>query len=362
MYKVLTLLLGILLLGYPEAQAAIKGGYLVKFKPGANVVLTEGAQVIMKNPQIYYFPTKSAAITSQAEYVVPNSTIHVIRPKTGPTPDLYPKGWGKKKISADKEKKFLGQNVVVAVIDTGVLATHPALKGKVLVGEGYNFVNESADATDDHGHGTHCSGVIAGKTIGLATKAKILPIKFLDANGSGSLADAVRAIDFARNKKVNVMSNSWGGGGLEQPLADAIAAATKDGILFIAAAGNSSNDNDKEASYPANYPSVVSVAATDQDDSLAEFSNYGETTVHTGAPGVNIYSAILGNKYDKWSGTSMATPSVAGVAAMMLSKNPKLTVEQFADCITKSAVDVVGIKVVSKGRLNAVKALDCVKP
>ena len=152
-------------------------------------------------------------------------------------------------------------------------------------------------------------------------------LKFLSASGSGTTSGAINAIEFAIQAKqlaganVRVLSNSWGGGGFSQALLDEINKANTAGILFVAAAGNSARNNDATANYPSNYnaPNVVAVAATDNQDRLASFSNYGATQVDLGAPGVDIYSTIRNGNYAWFDGTSMATPHVSGAAALVLA-------------------------------------------
>lgn len=241
--------------------------------------------------------------------------------------------------------------VVVAVLDTGVLYTHPDLASNMWVntGEvagngvdddgngviddvyGLNAITNGGDPKDDNGHGTHCAGTIAGVgnngvgVVGVGWNTKIMALKFLDSSGSGSLSDAIQGIQYAvlmKQKGVNikVLSNSWGGGSYSASLENAINTANSNGILFVAAAGNEANDNDSNPSYPANYnvENVVSVAAIDSSGNLASFSNYGVNSVHVAAPGVNILSTYLNNTYAYLSGTSMATPHVSGIAALVM--------------------------------------------
>jgi len=282
------------------------------------------------------------------------------------------------------EKGVTGsKDIVVAVIDTGVDHTHPDLAENIFVNDkeipgngidddgngfvddvrGYNFNAHTADAKDDHGHGTHCSGTIGGVgnngvgVAGVNWNVRILPVKFLSASGSGSLEGAVEAINYARKMKVNIMSNSWGGGGFSQTLLDAIKAAKEQGILFVAAAGNESNNNDASPTYPASYEvaNVISVAATNNQDQLASFSNYGANRVHISAPGVKIWSTFKDGGYTALSGTSMATPHAAGVAALLLSANPSWTYTEMKDRLIRTSDPVRGLRsrVMSKGRINA---------
>jgi len=284
------------------------------------------------------------------------------------------------------------KNIKVAIIDTGVDYTHPDLQGNILkntseiAGDGidndgngfvddvygWNFADNLANGMDDHNHGTHCAGTIGGMgnnklgVAGVNWNVSILPIKFLNSQGSGSLESAVQAIQYATKAGVNIMSNSWGGGAYTQSLYDVIKEAKDKGILFVAAAGNDSNDNDANPSYPASYEidNVLSVAATDNRDQIAVFSNYGRTRVHVAAPGVKILSTVKANDYAVFSGTSMATPHVAGIAALMLSSNPSLSYSQIKDTLIRTSDKVRGLskKVVAKGRVNVYNAIHGIIP
>jgi thermitase len=231
------------------------------------------------------------------------------------------------------------KDIVVAVIDTGIDYNHPDLVDNMWsaphpdpevggVIHGFNAINGSFDPMDDNDHGTHCAGTIGGVgnngigVTGVAWNVSLMGVKFLSGSGSGTLADAIKAIDFATEQSVDLMSNSWGGGGYSQALYEAIVRANEKGIVFVAAAGNSSADNDTSPAYPATYdvPNVISVAATTNVDGLASFSSFGKRTVHVGAPGHNIVSAIAGDGYASFSGTSMATPHVAGAIALFQSQ------------------------------------------
>lgn len=284
------------------------------------------------------------------------------------------------------------KNVKVAIIDTGVDYTHTDLQANILKNSaevagdgidndgngfiddvyGWNFADNIANGMDDHNHGTHCAGTIGGvgnNGIGVAGvnwNVSILPVKFLNSQGSGSLDGAVQSIQYATKMGVDLMSNSWGGGPYSQALYDAIKDAKAKGILFVAAAGNDSNDNDASPSYPATYQldNVLSVAATDNRDQIAVFSNYGKSTVHVAAPGVKILSTVQGNDYGVMSGTSMATPHVSGVAALMMSTNPSYTYAQIKDALIKTSDKVRGLskKVVARGRVNVYNAIHGIIP
>ncbi len=284
-----------------------------------------------------------------------------------------PKAW----LSHKGSKDF-----VVAVIDTGIdynhedLAfnvwrnTNPGKDGDVA---GYDFANNSGLPFDDNKHGTHTSGTIGavgGNGIGVsgvAQRVSIMGVKFLTAQGSGTTANAVRAIDYAVEHGARVLSNSWGGraDSNNQALQDSITRAQTKGVLFVAAAGNSSADNDTSAaSYPAafNNDNIIAVAATDATDKMASFSNFGLKSVHVAAPGSNIYSTVPGG-YAKLSGTSMACPHVAGAAALIWSQNPSLTYKQVKTALMNS-VDVLPTlqgKTVTGGRINVDSALKLIR-
>ncbi|MBS1985152.1 MAG: S8 family serine peptidase [Bdellovibrionales bacterium] len=266
------------------------------------------------------------------------------------------------------------RNVVVAVVDTGFDYTHPDLKdnawskaGQPTV-HGYNAITDKLDPMDDNLHGTHCSGTIGAVgdngagVAGVNWNVSIMGVKFLDKNGSGTTADAIKAIDWARENGAQVISASWGGGGSSDALEESIARATEAGIVFVAAAGNDSGDNDSSADYPANYPGVVAVASSNNRDQMSDFSNYGAKTVDLMAPGENILSTVPGNKYKTLSGTSMATPHVSGAVALALSVNPSLTPAQVKQALRDSVDKVAAAngKTVSGGRLNVNRLLETV--
>ena len=193
-----------------------------------------------------------------------------------------------------------------------------------------------------------------------------MALKFLDDGGSGSDSDAIAAINYAtmmKNRGVNLKltSNSWGGGGFNTALRDAIQNNANAGMLFIAAAGNDGENNDTTANYPSNYDvsNIIAVAATNSSDGLASFSNYGLTQVDIGAPGVAILSTTPGNTYSSFSGTSMATPHVAGVAALAWSVDPNATFLKVRDAVVNggdTVASLVGRSVTGK-RLNAMGSL-----
>ena len=286
--------------------------------------------------------------------------------------------------------------VVVGVIDTGIDYRHPDLAANMwrnpgeIPGDGidndrngfvddvygWDFANNDADPFDDEGHGTHVAGTIGAVgnngtgVAGVNWQVSLMALKFLGADGSGTTSAAVAALNYATMMRqthgVNVVAtnNSWGGGGASTALTNAIVAGGNAGILTVAAAGNESANNDTTPSYPANVNStaVISVAATDASNRLASFSNYGATTVDVAAPGVGIYSTTPNNSYASYSGTSMATPHVAGLVALMAAANPQATASQIRSAILSTAVPVASLagKVATGGLINAAAALNLI--
>ncbi len=279
-------------------------------------------------------------------------------------------------------------SIVVAVIDTGVDYNHPDLAANIWTnpGEiagngidddgngyvddvhGYDFYNSDGDPFDDHGHGTHVAGTIGAignNGIGVAGvnwQVKIMALKFLGSSGSGTTANAVLAVDYATMMGARLSNNSWGGGGYSQELYDAIARANAANIAFVAAAGNNYGQNtDVTPHYPSAYdlPNIIAVMATDHNDQVAGFSNYGPTTVDLGAPGVDILSTLPGNSYGLLSGTSMATPHVTGTCALILAVNPNIPVSQMKSVLLDATDPIPSLagKCVSQGRLNAFFAI-----
>ena len=300
-------------------------------------------------------------------------------------------------------------NIVVGVIDTGVNYNHPDLAanmwknmwefngvagndddGNGFVDDvyGYDFIGAGdSNPADDHFHGSHVSGTIGAVgnnnvgVVGVNWNVKIMALKFLNSAGSGTTEDAVQAVNYAtmmRNlynstsgaKGANIVltSNSWGGGGFSQALQDAIAASRAANMLFVAAAGNDGVNTDGGGFYPATYPldNIISVAATDRNDNRAYFSNWGRNTVDLAAPGVDVLSTSLGNGYTTVSGTSMATPHVAGVAALAWGLAGDASYQQIRDAIFDSVDPNTAFRtdgptpVATGGRLNAFKTLQAV--
>ena len=288
--------------------------------------------------------------------------------------------------------QFTGSaSVLVAVIDTGIDYNHPDLAANAWTnpgeiagngidddGNGYiddihgwDFVNNDNDPMDDNGHGTHCSGTIGGvgdNSLGVAGvnwNVKIMGLKFLSASGGGTAADAVASIEYATMMGVDLTSNSWGGGSFSTALEAAIQDAYTSDILFVAAAGNSDSNNDMDPHYPSSYTTgnIVAVGATDHNDNRVVTGNwassYGLTSVDIGAPGLDIYSTLPGGGYGYKSGTSMATPHVSGVLALVKGQFPGITADASKALIFNSAdvlPQLAGLWVTG-ARINAAMAL-----
>ena len=284
-------------------------------------------------------------------------------------------------------------NVVVAVIDTGVDLTHPDLAANIWVNQGedcpgcrtngvdddgngyvddwrgWDFVNGDNDPTDDMGHGTHVAGTIAAVgnnglgVAGVTWSTKVMPLKFLSAAGTGTVADAISAILYANANGASILNSSWGGDEFTQALLDAIEQTDANGALFVAAAGNSYVNSDVNPNYPSGYEAanVLSVGATDQVDHKAWFSNYGTKSVDLGAPGVNIYSTWLGGTYRFQDGTSMATPQVSGAAALAKAVFPDASGVGLKALLLRTVDPLSALSGTSRtgGRLNVDRAARC---
>ncbi len=320
--------------------------------------------------------------------------------------------------SENTKEGTVESDLIVAVIDTGVDYTHEDLAGNMWRNPGEDGLDEngndkSTNGIDDDGngyiddlmgwdfarkdnkpfdlksggpfggnpgHGTHCAGNVGARggngigISGVAQSVKIMALRFLTEDGQGTTADAILSIKYAVDNGAKITSNSWGSAG-ENPsdpsgnkaLRDMIAYSQEKGVLFVAAAGNGDragrgydNDTSRTPAYPASYDNdiIVSVAALDERDNLGSFSNWGAQTVDLGAPGVNVYSTFPANKYGSISGTSMATPHVAGAAALYWSKNPDKTWVEVKEALLSSAVPISALtnKATSNGKLN-VKSL-----
>ncbi len=287
----------------------------------------------------------------------------------------------------------LSDRPIVAIIDTGIDFTHPVFVNSQALwanpGEivdngidddgngfiddvyGWNFAANTNSPFDDDDHGTHVAGIVlgAGQDILLnpikTAKIRIMALKFLGADGSGTTADAIRAVNYAVRMGASVINNSWGGTSYSQALHDALSEAYSSHLAIASAAGNAASNNDSTSVYPAvlPVPSNLSIAATTDADALASFSNFGTQTTLLASPGVSILSTIPGNRYRYMSGTSMATPLVSGVLALMKREAPNLTGYQLSRLVLESSQMISGItdKVQGGRRLQADTAISLAK-
>lgn len=286
------------------------------------------------------------------EFLVPNQIIQIEESLRAPlsrskiSPDVA-KQWNLEKIRVGGAWALAGnrgsRKIVVAVIDSGIDGEHPDLKANLV--PGYNFFDNNTNTTDKFGHGTHCAGIIGALgngVYGISPEVSLMPLKFLNERGLGNFFDGIRAIDYAIEKKVDIISASWGAEISKPELANALKEAgeraDQAGVILVAAAGNLNRDNDTRPYFPANAntPSILSVAGTDDFDIKMKISNFGANNVKVAAPGTDILSTAPGGKYVLMSGTSMATPLVAGLAALIKAQKPQLTATQVRDIIVNN--------------------------
>ncbi|MCX7749642.1 MAG: S8 family serine peptidase [Clostridia bacterium] len=301
-------------------------------------------------------------------YAQPN---YIYYPDVVPTDPEYSKMWGLNDPAAGMDINVQkawditkgSSSIIVGVLDTGTDTSHPDLSGNIYInpGEipgngvdddqngfiddvnGWDFANKDSsvfDTADRDSHGTHVSGTIAASAntegvIGAAPNVKILPLKFIDSGGTTS--DAVTAIQYAKNMGVSIINCSWGQNSYDSALYDAMASASN--ITFVCAAGNENCDISVIYHWPAGFtmPNLITVGATDLKGNMAYFSNYGRD-VDIAAPGFNIYSTLPNNSYGYYSGTSMASPHVAGIAALIKSQNTGMTAQAVVEKLKSAAI------------------------
>ncbi|MEI6805415.1 MAG: S8 family peptidase [Myxococcaceae bacterium] len=362
-----------------------------------NMSLSAAQKLYVKNPQVLYAepdftirvnPIRSTLLHKKDEQYSQQWALNNIGQKVGKIDGKVdadinaPEAWNVTKGDRD---------VVLGIIDTGILYTHPDLVDNVWTnageipgnnkdddGDGYiddvhgiNAMDKTGDPLDDNGHGTHCSGIMGGTNtkgqgiFGVNQKVSIVGCKFLDSDGSGNMSDALVCMDYFTKLKtrtdnpVNLVAinASWGGRSSSKAMQDAIKVLGDNGILFVAAAGNDTEDNDKKASFPANFKlaNIISVAATNNRDELSSFSNFGNKSVHVAAPGEDILSTYLDNGYETLSGTSMATPHATGLIGLLKAKDPSLTPIQLKNLVMAggTSLNILSGKVISSRRIRA---------
>lgn len=397
------------------------GDYIVKYKKYSNLAahakslskISMGVQVkaIHSGTQAMRVQIDSESARQNlladpdVEYIEPNYILSVdpnVVSGLGAAPqasDSYSQSGTRAQVreSWDIQKAYnVGSKVVVAIIDTGLDRNHLLFKDSGGIWEntaekngttgvdddgngyiddinGWNFISRNGNVTDDNGHGTHCAGIVLGVGQDVTampvreSKVQIMTLKFLDSSGAGTTSDAISAIEYAVAKGAQVINNSWGGPNFSQSLSDAYVFAYNRGVLIVTASGNSNTNNDVNAMYPANIntPGNISVLATTDSDFKASFSNFGASKVHVGAPGVNIISSVPGTGcsnpgcFQMLSGTSMAAPFVAGMAALILREASQLTPYQVKNVITGTVDTSAGLSgyLKTNGRVNVYKAI-----
>jgi thermitase len=360
------------------AGTAVPNQYLVKKKDGS--ILRVKAKSRQDMLEKYVRPN-----LDKLEYVEEDQIIYSngLSQNDGTISTRSFETWGVDRIQAQTawNQNITGQGVIVAVVDSGVDITHPSLSSQIYTnvaelngvpgvdddGNGYiddmhgwDFSLKTPDNHDTSGHGTHVAGIIAGvhtSTMqGVAPGAKILPLDFMDG-GSGYTSDAIEAIEYAKSMHARVINASWGSSFCSKILNDTIDTLARENILFVAAAGNSGQDLSRYPEYPAAFTSAsqITVGAITQRGIMASYSNYGDL-VDVMAPGDQIYSSYLNHDYMYLSGTSMATPFVTGLAALLVSQNPNVTAVELKNVIMDSVTKGV-YSVKTQGEINVPQAM-----
>ena len=384
--------IGLYLALFLAAQGSNAGEYLVKYKStealnNIAAMQTESFGLEMKG---LHRPGKLAKVEisksselrtlaalrsdNNVEYVVPNFTLRAFSAPVDTT--ALKEQYALSKVNAEKAWNRAGnkgsKNVLLAVIDTGADYKHKNLAPNMVAG--FDFRDNDSDPMDltsskNPGHGTHCSGIIGatglvdGGIQGISPELSIMPLRFLGSDGSGTLEGGIKAIDYAIEHKVQVISASWGAAVSEadaKPLIEAIERADKAGVIFVAAASNDGKNNDTFSVYPANasFPNMITVAASNANDTKPSWSNYGKK-VSLAAPGDAIMSTIPGDKYSNMSGTSMATPLVAGLVAFIKAQDSNLTGAEIKALLQTTGAKV-DINTACNCRVDAFAAVDAV--
>lgn len=275
---------------------------------------------------------------------------------------LPAENWGQQltQLSAAQNQNIRGDGVVVAIVDTSVDYSHPILKTQTV--PGWDYVTNTAQNPTPHSHATHIAGIISGREggriQGVAPGSKVMGVSFMDSSGSGSMGNAILAMNFAADRGVRIINNSWGGSYCSEAMRQAMIQLAGRDVLLVVAAGNDGVDVDRYPTFPTSFNLLtqLNVAASTFSDVLATFSNTSWKTVQLAAPGENIYSSVPGG-YAYMSGTSMAAPFVSGAAALLKGLRPEATSAQIKQALINS-VDHRPLRVSSEGRLNISKAVD----
>ncbi|MBT2899700.1 S8 family serine peptidase, partial [Streptomyces sp. McG3] len=252
-----------------------------------------------------------------------------------------PPSWGLDRVDGVKDSSYAypneGEGVTAYIVDTGLYRQHTDFEGRA--SSGYDFIDNDADSADCHGHGTHVAGTVGGKSHGVAKKAKLVGVRVLNCQGSGSTSQIVAGMDWvARNAQKPAVANMSLGGGSDQAMDDAVQGAINAGIPVAVAAGNDNRDACNTS--PARLPAAITLGSTDSNDGRSSFSNYGRC-LDLFAPGGSIVSTRMGGGTQTMSGTSMASPHAAGAAAIHLSAHPNATPQQVRDALVNNALSGV---------------------
>ena len=360
--------------------AGIRGGRLTVVKPRSGIALALLRKRLAAHPDVAYAEPDYYQFSHAVKQ--PNDPLYPLQWPVADSPEGHdvdaPSAWAQRTSCAK-----------VAVVDTGVDTDHPDLVANLYKSKdkpnnnkdddkngyvddtyGLNVIKGKGSGQDDNGHGTHVAGIVAGRAndavgvSGICWSAKLMPVKFMNAKGKGSTSNAITAIQYAVKQGFKIVNGSFGSSSKSSALKDVVDYAQDHKVLLVFAAGNNSQNIDKHPEYPAAYTdsNILAVAATTDEDQLASFSNWGSTGVDVAAPGDTILSTYLGGGYKNLSGTSMASPYAAGVAALLRKQEPDATYGQLRKAIREKVDKPPALKgkVVYKGRLNAWKALKAI--
>jgi subtilisin family serine protease len=351
------------------------GEFLVKFKPGlaasqrAKVAAASGGELVRKvaalDVDVMSFPgMTSANAEAKLNALKKNPNIVYAEPNYIYSVDMVPNdpgysqqwGWPKVNAPAAWDVTQGSSSTVIAIVDTGIQQSHPDLSSKIVAG--YDYVDNDSNPEDGNGHGTHVAGTSAAITnnstggAGGCPNCKLMPVRVLDNNGSGTLDAVANGITYAADHGAKVINMSLGASSGATTLQSAVDYAWNKGVFLACAAGNNGNT---AANYPGYYSNCFAVASTDSNDAKSSFSTYG-TWVEVAAPGGNIYSTWLNSGYNTISGTSMATPHVAGLAGLLSGQG--LTNAQIRDRIINTADKISGTGTYWQGgRINYYNAV-----
>lgn len=356
-----------------KSLSAVKGMQMLETHAKGNLVLVDVADATEAAvlAEIYQDPN--------VEYVVENFKLQAFSAPLSVS-DIagLQEQWANQKVNIEQAWNIAGtrgsKDVLIAVIDTGVDYRHQNLASNMV--PGYDFAGKDSDPMDETGaqnpgHGTHCTGSIAGNglvdggVVGAVPNVSIMPLRFLNKDGSGNLMDGIKAIDYAIEKKAHIISASWGAKVARSqatPLIEAVERADQAGIIFVAAAANNGTNNDTTEFYPTNVnsPNMIAVAASDINDAKPQWSNFGKRSVHVASPGLDIMSTLPNNKWGKLSGTSMATPLVAGIVGLIKSKYPNMTGAEVRALLQTTGAKV-SIETACDCRVDAGAAMEAMK-